>query len=110
MTFQEAIRSCLTKYAEFEGRASRSELWWFALFVSLAVAALAYVSEPWSGAFSVAMLLPLLAVGTRRLHDIGKSGWWLLFSLVPVAGIGLVMMLWALPQAIEPRGLAAETR
>ena len=101
MTFQQSIRVCLTKYAEFDGRAARSEFWWFAAFVMLAAGALAYRSEASSGAFLVAMLLPLLAVGARRLHDIGKSGWWLLFALAPVGGIVLLMIVWALPPASE---------
>jgi DNA-binding CsgD family transcriptional regulator len=97
MTFAESIRSCLTKYAEFQGRASRSEFWWFTLFVTLAAAALAYISMTVSNAFLVAMLLPLLAAGTRRLHDSGRSGWWQLFLLVPVAGLVLQAILWTLP-------------
>lgn len=97
MTFAESIRSCLTKYAEFQGRASRSEFWWFTLFVTLVAAALAYISMTVSNAFLVAMLLPLLAAGTRRLHDSGRSGWWQLFLLVPVAGLVLQAILWTLP-------------
>lgn len=102
MTFFEAIRVCLIKYAEFSGRATRAEFWWFALFVSLGVTALAYVSESLGGALLIALLLPLLAAGTRRLRDSGRSGWWQLFLLVPVAGLVLVGILWALPPA-SPR-------
>jgi DNA-binding CsgD family transcriptional regulator len=97
MTFYESIRVCLTKYAEFNGRASVSEFWWFALFVTLVSVALAYFSQTLVNVFSVAMLLPVLAAGSRRLHDSGKSGWWQLLILVPVAGIILVGILWALP-------------
>ena len=99
MTFYESIRVCLTKYADFNGRASRSEFWWFALFVILVAGALAYLSEALSSVFLIAMLLPLLAAGTRRLRDSGKSGWWQLFLLAPVAGIMLLGFLWALPPA-----------
>lgn len=97
MTFFEAIRVCLTKYAQFSGRATRAEFWWFALFVSLVTAALTYVSEGLGGAFLIAMLLPLLAAGARRLQDSGRSGWWQLFLLAPLAGIIVLGMLWALP-------------
>lgn len=102
MTFQESIRACLAKYADFAGRAGRSEFWWFAVFVTLVAGALAYVTKPWSGLFSVAMLLPLLAVGARRLHEIGKSSWWLLLGLVPAAGIMLLGILWSLPPTSQP--------
>jgi uncharacterized protein DUF805 len=101
-TFFESIRVCFTKYAEFNGRASRSEFWWFALFVTLVASALMYLSQSLGNVFLVAILLPLLAAGSRRLHDSGKSGWWQLFMLAPVAGIILVMILWALPPTVEP--------
>jgi DNA-binding CsgD family transcriptional regulator len=97
MTFFESIRTCLAKYAEFNGRASRSEYWWFTLFVTLVVSALVYVSEVWASIFLIAMLLPLLAAGARRLHDSGRSGWWQLFALAPIAGIVVVGVVMALP-------------
>lgn len=97
MTFQGAIRTCLTKYADFTGQASRAEFWWFALFVTLVAMALLYLSEALSSIFLIAVLLPLLAVGARRLHDTGKSGWWLLFMLVPVGGVVTLAIWWALP-------------
>jgi DNA-binding CsgD family transcriptional regulator len=102
ITFFESIRVCLIKYADFTGRASRPEFWWFTLFVILAAGALTYLSEMLGGVFLIATLLPLLAAGTRRLHDIGRSGVWQLFLLVPVAGVVLVGILWALPPA-NPR-------
>lgn len=97
MSFLEAIRVCLTKYAEFNGRAGRAEFWWFALFVVLVGGALAYLSEALSSVFLVAVLLPLLAVGARRLRDAGKSVWWLLIGLAPVGGIVVLAVLWSLP-------------
>jgi DNA-binding CsgD family transcriptional regulator len=97
MTFQGAIRVCLTKYADFTGQASRAEFWWFALFVTLVAAALLYISEALSSIFLIAVLLPFLAVGARRLHDIGKSGWWLLYMLVPVGGLVALAFLWSQP-------------
>jgi DNA-binding CsgD family transcriptional regulator len=99
MTFHEAIRVCFIKYAEFNGRASRSEFWWFALFITLVGGALEYISQNLTAIFLIAVLLPLLAAGTRRLRDSGKSAWWQLFLLAPVAGIVVVGILWALPSA-----------
>ncbi len=98
-TFFGAIRVCLAKYAEFNGRATRPEFWWFALFITLGASALAYISEALGSVFLIATLLPLLAAGARRLHDTGRSGWWQLFLLVPIAGIVIVGSLWALPPA-----------
>lgn len=99
MTFPQAIRVCLTKYAEFNGRASRAEFWWFALFVTLVTGALGYVHENVAAIFMIAVLLPFLAAGARRLNDIGKSPWWLLFLLVPVGGLVVLGFYWAMPAA-----------
>lgn len=96
-TFFGAIRVCLTKYADFTGRATRAEFWWFALFIALVTTALEYLSQGVASVFFIAVLLPFLAAGTRRLRDIGKSGWWLLFLLIPVAGFVLAAILWILP-------------
>ncbi len=97
MSFMEAIRVCFMKYAEFNGRAARPEFWWFALFVTLVSGALAYVSEAASSIFLIAVLLPLMAVGTRRLRDTGKSGWSMLYLLVPVGGLVILAWLCAMP-------------
>lgn len=97
MTFYESILVCLKKYAEFNGRASRSEFWWFMLFIVLVASAFAYVSETFVSIFLIAILLPLLAAGSRRLRDSGKSAWWQLFLLAPVGGIVILGFLWALP-------------
>lgn len=101
-TFFGAIRVCLTKYADFSGQAARAEFWWFALFVTLVTAALGYLSQEFASVFSVAMLLPFLAVGARRLRDIGKSAWWLLILLAPVGGLVALAFMWAMPTVQEP--------
>jgi len=108
LAFHEAIIVCLTKFAEFEGRASRSEFWWFFLFVGLVSGALGYLSEAVASVFLIAVLLPLLAVGARRLRDAGHSPWWLLFLLVPVGGIVTLAWLWAMPPAELPEKLPLE--
>ena len=97
ITFFESIRVCLTKYADFNGRASRPEFWWFTLFVLLCDSAFTLLSETLGGIFLLAVLLPLLAAGSRRLRDSGQNVWWLLFLLAPVGGIVVVGYLWTLP-------------
>ena len=97
MTFQDSIRTCLTKYADFAGSASRPEFWWFALFVLLVSAVLTTIGPLLGEIFSIAVLLPYLAVGARRLHDTGKSGWLQLLLLVPFAGLIVLIILWAQP-------------
>ena len=92
MSFQDAVRICLTqKYIDFSGRARRSEYWWYALF-SFAVQAVVSVIDRGLGSqflgalVSLALLAPSLAVAVRRLHDTGRSGWWLLLVLLPIIG------------------------
>ncbi len=104
MNFSQAVTTCLRKYVDFSGRAGRPEFWWFALFITLVTSALTYLSETLGAVFLIAVLLPLLAAGARRLRDIGKSGWWLLYLLVPVGGIVILGFLWAQP----PGGAQAE--
>ena len=97
MTFNESILICLKKYADFTGRASRSEFWWFTLFITLVASAFAYLSQTLASIFLIATLLPLSAAGTRRLRDSGTSAWWLLFVLAPIGGIVWLGLLWARP-------------
>lgn len=102
--FSEAISICLSKYATFSGRASRSEYWWFALFTGLigvgtgAVDAVFFRGVPFEPLNTLAVLalfLPSLAVGVRRMHDIDRTGWWIvapvffaaiIFALLIVSG------------------------
>jgi uncharacterized membrane protein YhaH (DUF805 family) len=93
VTFSESIKSCFSKYADFKGVASKSEFWWWALFILIATICLSIVNEKLSLAFTVATILPYIAVTTRRLHDVGKSGWAQLVGLIPVIG-WIVVIVW----------------
>jgi uncharacterized membrane protein YhaH (DUF805 family) len=93
MNFVDAVASCFSQYATFSGRALRSEYWWWTLFVFLGSIATAIVNDKVSFLFSLATLLPYLAVGARRLHDIGKSGWWQLVNFIPLLG-WILMIIW----------------
>jgi uncharacterized membrane protein YhaH (DUF805 family) len=94
MNFQQAVQTCFRKYVDFSGRASRPEYWWFVLAYVIAAFVSGFIHEVLNLIVALAFLLPLLAVGARRLHDIGKSGWWLLLGLIPVIG-GLVLLYFA---------------
>lgn len=70
----------------------RSEFWWFFLFQIIVMVIASFLGDVISGIVSIALLLPALAVGARRLHDVGRSGWWQLLTLT---GIGvLVLIFW----------------
>ena len=95
MKFTESVKTVYSKYATFSGRATRSEYWWFALFfyaiilcaVLLGVAM--GIDKPifaLIGIFVALSFIPIVALRVRRLHDIGKSGWWIFLGLVPYIG------------------------
>lgn len=94
MNFGDSIKTCFSKYADFNGRASRSEYWWFVLFLALGHVAFSIFAYRLGGLFSLATLLPNIAVATRRLHDTDKSGWWQLLVFIPVLGwIAIIYLL-----------------
>jgi uncharacterized membrane protein YhaH (DUF805 family) len=111
MTFSEAVNSVLSKYATFTGRATRAEFWrWVVVFVLITIVTRMidgalfassiqesfYVRDTWQPLTSItilALLLPNMALAVRRLHDIGRSGWWLLLMLIPLIG-PLVLLYW----------------
>lgn len=106
MGFTEAVRSCLSKYADFSGRAPRSEYWFFSLFFFLVAIAVILIGVAIGAAtrmevgmtiagvlvalFGLGMLLPHLAVMIRRLHDINLSGWWYLVAFLPFGGFAIL--------------------
>ena len=96
----QAILSGFRNYANFEGRASRSEYWWFYGFFVVWLIAIFVVSVGWYpalfslwGFYIAAMLLPLLAVTVRRLHDVDRPGTWAALALIPFAGVRLTRLL-----------------
>lgn len=97
------------RYADFKGRATRSDYWYFILFsviISIVLTLIdTYAVNPLLGmtpeeaakggilsvTFTLAILLPQIGVGVRRLHDIGKSGWWYLIILIPILGVLILL-------------------
>ena len=119
MNLATSVRTCFSKYVTFSGRARRSEYWWFVLFyfvgntilpiadgilfgtATVSSNGFATSSTPvLSGLFMLATLLPLLSVLVRRLHDLGKSGWWYWIILVPLVGI-FVLIYWLASEGTE---------
>lgn len=86
----------LKQYFVFNGRAHRGEFWMFLLIHVIIVVVLGLVSEILTSIYTIAVFLPALGVSVRRLHDTGKSGWWLLLHLVPVVGTVILLVLLAL--------------
>jgi uncharacterized membrane protein YhaH (DUF805 family) len=101
MTFVQAVKTVFAKYATFTGRAPRSEYWWFSLFtfvVSLVLMVLEgdeergynILFQSLSTIFTLATLVPSLAVGSRRLHDTNRSGWRQLWALTLIGLVPLI--------------------
>jgi uncharacterized membrane protein YhaH (DUF805 family) len=115
MTFKESVKICFSEYADFKGKAKRSEFWWFILFLTLvgygiplffiililigfevSIDALSFLQTAWG----LAVFVPLLSVSVRRLHDVGRSGWWLLIYLT-IIGIPVLIYWWAKSSCVE---------
>lgn len=94
---QKSVKTCLSKYADFNGRGARPEFWWFVLFGIVVLAITGLASKYINGLAWLALLLPGLAAGSRRLHDTGKSGWFQLIGLIPFIGTLIVIYLMAQP-------------
>ena len=118
------------RYAKFDGRASRSEFWYYTLFyliITIAVVMLdIFLINPILGetpqeaaeggilqiVLALALLIPSIAIGIRRLHDTGKSGWWLLIALVPIVGALVLLYFYIVDSerginrfGVNPKGL-----
>ena len=106
MGFGEAISTGFSNYVNFSGRAVRSEYWYWTLFtivggiVASVVDMAAFGGGMMAGGlgivaalFNLAILLPSIAVGVRRLHDLDKSGWWLLLIFIPLIG-AIILIVW----------------
>lgn len=118
MNFGKAIATCMGKYGTFSGRASRSEYWWFYLFTILmswgativdgAVASSGDPAVASSGdpmveiVVTLVFFVPIIAAGCRRLHDMGKSGWWQLLWFIPI--IGWILLIVWLATNTKPEG------
>jgi len=116
MTFTESVKTCYQKYFTLSGRASRSEYWWFQLFGFVLAAILILLLSPIFGGHVLgnptaenvlslillfAFAIPQITVTVRRLHDIGRSGWWYLIQLVPILGT-LVIFIFCVMKSKEP--------
>lgn len=92
--FKNSVISAFENYAQFEGRATRPQYWYFYLFIFLVNLVLKAVDfELLATLFALATLIPFLAVGARRLHDVNRSGWWQLLALTIIGLIPLIYWL-----------------
>ena len=104
--FGDAISRGFRNYVTFSGRATRAENWWWVLFTIIGVVALSIVENiagiptVLSGIFRLATLIPSLALGARRLHDINRSGWWQLLLFAILIG-WIILIVWTIKQGVK---------
>jgi len=96
MNFVESIQTCYKKFFDFSGRASKSEYWWFQLYNAI-IYVLSFVFQGdlvlLLSILIIVNLIPVYAVGVRRIHDSDKSGWFVLISLIPLIGLYIFVLL-----------------
>jgi len=100
MSFPAAVKAGFRNYFRFSGRASRPEFWWWLLFAVLAALIVVAMdgpvfeeSMPLTLFVWLALVLPSISVAIRRLHDTGRSGWWMLLSFIPAIGSLVLLVL-----------------
>lgn len=101
----ESIKMSFMEFANFSGKATRYEYWWFLLFMVLVLAIATIIHEQLNQIVAIIFLVPFLAVGSRRLNDVGRSIWWQLFLLVP---FGQIIVLFMMAEKSEITGAALE--
>ncbi len=98
MNLVQAISAGFSNYVKFSGRAIRSEYWYWVLFIIIAEIVTSIIDMTLgtgfiTGLFGLATFLPSLAVAIRRLHDLDRSGWWVLLALIPLIG-AIILIIW----------------
>jgi len=100
INFLDAVKLGFNRYFDFRGRSSRAEFWWWALFVTITNISLGIIDQIGGfvsfldNLFQLVILIPGLAIGARRLHDINKSGWWQLMWFVGFFIAPLILLIW----------------
>ncbi|MBF7688612.1 DUF805 domain-containing protein [Acinetobacter rathckeae] len=93
--YQKSVMTCFKKYIDIKGRAARSEYWYFQLCATLIMLIMSTANDTLSTIAFVVFITPLITVTVRRLHDINRSGWWVLIAAIPLVG-SIVIFYWAI--------------
>jgi uncharacterized membrane protein YhaH (DUF805 family) len=98
MGFGQAISAGFSNYVNFSGRASRSEYWYWILFIVIADIVAAIIDQALgmqlvTGLFGLVTIIPNIAIAIRRLHDLDRTGWWILLGFIPLIG-WIILLIW----------------
>lgn len=102
LTFKQAIELAYRRVKDWEGRSGRAEFWWFVLFYFIVAIILSLLAGEDGPGFALGLLafvvtlvnfIVMLAAAVRRLHDTGRSGWWVLLGLIPIIGT-IILIIW----------------
>ena len=98
MGFGQAISAGFSNYVNFSGRACRSEYWYWILFIIIADIVAAIIDQALgiqlvTGLFGLVTIIPNIAIAIRRLHDLDRTGWWVLLGFIPLIG-WIILLIW----------------
>ncbi len=113
MDFMTAVKHVFANYANFSGRARRSEYWWFYLFTMICYVVASIVDAAigipiLTAVVMLGLIIPSLAVSVRRMHDTGRSGWWILIFLIPLVGFILFIYWFVQRGTVGPNEYGAD--
>ena len=100
MDFVTAFKTCFAKFADFSGRATRPEYWWFVLAYFIVALVASLIHDYVYVLVMLVFLIPMISAGVRRLHDVGKTGWLILLGLIPLVGL---VLLYFMVQPTQPQ-------
>jgi uncharacterized membrane protein YhaH (DUF805 family) len=105
MGFTQAISAGFSNYVNFSSRACRSEYWYWILFIIIADVVAAIIDQVLgmqlvTGLFGVATLIPNIAIAIRRLHDLDRTGWWILLGFIPLIG-WIILLIWYITKGTD---------
>ena len=92
VSFIDAVKLFFIRYTDFKGRSRRSEYWWVCLFSTIVGGIIGIILPDFTWIWTLAIMIPSLSLCVRRLHDVGKSGWFYLWILLPLAGAIIILI------------------
>ncbi len=102
MDIMQSVKTVLNNYAQFDGRSGRAEFWWWALAYFIGAVVVSFIAGAigiglLSTVYWLALIVPSVAVGIRRFHDIGKEAWWVILLFIPLVNLIIALIFLTKP-------------